>query len=182
MPEPARAAVLTPPAPQQLAGELAGPDRILTLLEIAAVLGGFAHLELRLFGRLGEMAPKAASPELCVWASAASMSAAWRAGQLAGLLPVSTGLPGTDEVTVSPGPLVDGVCEALDGAAVDEAFVTWMAAAVYPGLLAGYEARRATLSPAADGPVDQVLGRLVADVQSQLTITRGLLKDPGRGA
>jgi hypothetical protein len=161
---------------------LAGPDRPLTLLESARVFGGLRHLELELFTQLGRRAPEAQSPSVTVWASSASMAAAWRASLLEGLLPFSKGLPGLEESTRSAGPLTDAVLGRLEAAATDETLAAFVAGELYPALLAAYGSRGDGLAPAADEPVRLALSRLTADLSYQLTSVKGLLEPPGSGA
>jgi len=140
------------------------------------------HLELELFALLGRRAPGVESPAVALWASSASMAAAWRASLLAGLLPVSKGLPGLEELTRSAGPLSDAALERLEAAAGDESFVAVVAGELYPALLAAYGSRGDDLAPAADEPVRLGLSRLTADLAYQLTSADRLLELPGRGA
>lgn len=166
----------------ELSGELAGPGRILTLEESAQVFGGFRHLELQLFVHLGQKAAQAEPAEVAVWASAASLGAAWRADLLAGLLPVSKGLPGIEDSTRSAGPLTDLAVGRLAGLQCDLSLVRSVAGELLPPLLEAYGIRRVTLSEAADGPVALLLSRLVNDLSGQLQTAGGLLIPPGRGA
>jgi hypothetical protein len=183
-----------------LAGLLSGigPDRedtFLTLHESAAWLGRIRYLELGVFERVGQRAASLRPAPVAGWAEAASLAAAWRASQIAELLPVSAGLPDAGALTRSAGAAID---EALDllgpppghdlvedpdgsgsaspGAAPDlvgpfldgPALVDHVATSFYPSLLAAYEARRRVHSPAADGPVLRVLVRVVADLRAEL--------------
>ncbi len=129
-------------------------------------------MELEAFGTLGKFAVArqgaAGAPELAVWASGSSLAHAWRAEQLESLLPVSVGLRGADECTMSPGGVVSEwvaglvrACSVGDGAPIVPG-----GADNWYGLLAGaYERRAAYAHPSADGPIVRVLGRLAADVR-----------------
>jgi hypothetical protein len=110
------------------------------------------------------------------------MAAAWRASLLAGLLPVSKGLPGLEELTRSAGPVSDAALERLEAAAGDESLVAVVVGELYPALLAAYGSRGDDLAPAADEPVRLGLSRLTADLAYQLTSADRLLELPGRGA
>ncbi|MHB8245709.1 MAG: hypothetical protein ACYDGN_10220 [Acidimicrobiales bacterium] len=156
----------------QLREELGGPARPLSLWETARVLGGLRWVELQgfeVFGRLGATAGVPASadePSVGVPASAASLAHAWRAAQIESLLPVSSGLPGADECTREPSPLVGEWVGGLRSATAAPS--DGLAAAVrswYGDLEAAYEARLAHVHPGADGPVQRILGRLLADLR-----------------
>lgn len=149
---------------------LRGPDGPLPLILAASVLGELCRLELSLFAWLGEAAPSCGSPEEVVWASSASLRAAWRASQLETLLPVSVGLPRAD---VAPAP--SGLSSAHG--VVTEVATTW-----YKVLAAAYSFRLDRLSSAADGPLERVLQRVLADLEAEQRSVPTLRKLPGRGA
>ena len=163
---------------EELAAELAGPRRALTLVESAAVLGGLRHAELALFAVLGRRAPLATSSEVAVWSASASLAAAWRAAELASLLPVSKGLPGVEASTRSSGASTDAALAALAAAEGDRALVAWTADPLYAALLQAYGSRADATAPAADLPVEVVLSRLVHDVSRQLEATEEILRTP----
>ncbi len=163
-----------------LLAELSGPSRSGGLVEQARVLGGLAYVEWALFERLGGVAPLLEDPAQTIWASSASLRAAWRAEALFSLLPVSVGLPGAKACTVSPGPNVDGALHLpaeLGGGEALGRTATW-----YEALLAVYATRASQLSEASDGPLGRVLARLMRDLTADLEILRGLTGVPGRGA
>jgi hypothetical protein len=160
-------------ARRDLIAELSGPPRPLQLVEQAAVAGGLRYVELALFARLGRAAPELGAAALTVWASSASMRAAWRAEALEELLPVSVGLPTGEACTVPPGPMTAALVNEAETAA------GW-AADVYEVLLAAYGIRLSNLSAAADPPFERVLTRLVADLDSERGALRRLLEGPGR--
>jgi hypothetical protein len=153
------------PSAEELACDLAGAPRALGLVEWGFVLGAMWRVELGLFERLGRCSVGAPVPAAVAgWAMGASFAAAWRAEQLASLLPVSVGLPGRAEVTSAAAGSVAG---ALDGLAeiADAELPLETASYWYPALASAYELRAAHLSPAGDGPHGVVLERLVGDVR-----------------
>ena len=173
-----------PPDPSDPAGgdglaeALAGPDRVLTLEEWAAALGGLRYVELALFELLGRAALGGAGPGdagpggagpggagYASWAGGASLQAAWRAEQIERLLPVSVGLPPAGEVTVAPSEQVASALEAL-GLLSGPELAAKVGATWYPALLAAYRRRSEALSEAADGPHGLVLVRVIADLEA----------------
>lgn len=152
-----------------IARELAGPDRPLSIVEMAGVLGRLCWVELQGFRILGEMAAGAGhlDPTSAVFSSSASMAHGWRACQLEALLPVSTGLPSPEEVTGPGGEAVAGFCEAMAtwGAAGPEELYA-SASAWYHVLGDGYQLRAAQLRQESDGPISRALSRLIADVSA----------------
>ncbi|MGA8679726.1 MAG: hypothetical protein ABSB54_15605 [Acidimicrobiales bacterium] len=161
--------------------ELRGPDGPLTMAATAGVLGGLCGVELELFGWLGRAAPSRPSPGEVVWASAASLRAAWRASELETLMPVSVGLAPTDGRS-SPAPAVAaGLALLAAGAAVDQA-VPEAALAWYDVLLEAYRFRLERRSAAADGPLARVLERVATDLEAERSVARRFAKAPGRYA
>jgi hypothetical protein len=135
-------------------------------------------VELALFSWLGHVAPSLEVPHEVAWASAASLRAAWRVAQLDPLLPVSAGIA----VTAMTRP-ADPVMNALEvlvtagHAAVPETTARW-----YGTLRSVYDRRIAYLSPAADGPLERVLGRVRADLEAEIQAAEAVCERPGRGA
>ena len=102
--------------------ELRGPDGPLTMAATAGVLGGLCGVELALFGWLGRAAPSRPSPGEVVWASAASLRAAWRASELesAACPSRSDWRPPTGAAHRAPA-VAAGLALLAAGAAVDQA-------------------------------------------------------------
>lgn len=169
--------------PAELAAELAGPEGPLPMAESAAVIGRLRLVELGLFAWLGTAAPSCPSAGEVVWASAASLRAAWRASQLETLLPVSAGLA-LPEAALRPGPALTAALVALraEGSSGRRAGVPETAATWYGVLQHAYGFRLERLSPAADGPLERVLRRVAADLHEEAETARGLRKPPERGA
>lgn len=134
-----------------------------SLLTTARLLGRMRYVELAAFSRLGRRAPTAGEAALAGFLAGASLAHAWRAAQLETHLPVSTTLPGPDELTVSPGPHLEAALDLLDRAD-DGPLLTALAEVLYPAMLAGYDARRAVASPASDPPLRRTLGRVRHDL------------------
>ena len=172
-----------------LAAELNGPDGPLAMIDTAGVIGALREVELALFGWLGRSAPSSSSPEEVVWASSASLRAAWRARELETLLPVSVGL--VPDAAVSPlssaaigslASLMSAVGERAGESDGGEAPLPETAAALYEVLASAYDFRLERLSRAADGPLERVLCRVATDLQAEQATVRRLGKQPGRGA
>lgn len=159
--------------------ELVGPRRVLTLLETAALVGSWERAELDLFevlGRKSRELPASLSP----WAASASRRAAWRAEELAALLPVSRGLPGADELIRPAGPAHSFAAAKLAAAAGDDLLAGVLG--FYDSLGSAYEARRALLSEAADGQFDIVLARVSEDLRGDESLLRAFAGDVGGAA
>lgn len=170
-------------------------SRPLTLLESAEVIGHMRFVELGAFERLGHRARQVASAPLATWLSGAALAHAYRASLLEDHLPVSAGLPGAGELTTSPGEHVDAALGLL-GPAPDQAeplaspaeapaapsargrdeaeLLVGLTDALYPAMLAGYEARLALASPASDPPLRRTLRRVVFDLSCVLEAGRDL--------
>lgn len=153
-------------AEEALLGSLAGPERPLTLLESAAVLGGLRFVELSAFVRLGSLARDGdLAPAAVVWSAEASLAHGRRASDLEVLLPVSAGLPSAAECTKSP----DGEVTAFLGALeqVSDPFSDEGAACLeflHRLLGRAYALRSSHGSPAADRAQRRVLERARQDV------------------
>jgi len=167
---------MTQVATEELAAELAGPLRPLTLIESAGVLGGLRYVELRLFTVLGRRAPIATPAEAALWAASASLAAVRRAGELAVLLPVSKGLPDADTLTRPPGNLAEAALADLEAAEAERTLVARTAHPLYAALAGAYGSRADAAAPAADAPAAAVLSRLAADVARQLEATEQTLR------
>jgi hypothetical protein len=159
------------------------------MTDTAGVIGGLREVELALFGWLGRSAPSCSSPEEVVWASAASLRAAWRARELETLLPVSVGLVPDAAVsclssaaTGSLTSLMSTVEERAGGSGGADESLPETAAALYEVLAGVYDFRLDRLSRAADGPLERVLCRVATDLQAEQAVVRRLRKQPGRGA
>jgi hypothetical protein len=164
--------------------ELRGPDGPLTMVDIAGVIGAFRDVEMALFSWLGRAAGSLKAADDVVWASSASLRAAWRAAQLEQLLPVSAGLPDAEPATASPGTAVAAALEALRALvppALPEA-AGRLASAWYAALLDAYGSRLDRLAPAADGALERVLRRLVTDLAIESAGVRGSPATLGRDA
>jgi len=119
------------------------------------------------------------------------MAHAWRASLVEGLLPVSVGLPGLAELTVIPqGPLAEELARALPDPAFDplprsrdsrgddgRSVVVGLCDRLYPLLLSEYSLRLELASPAADGPVIRVIGRVIADLEAVRSDGTSLFED-----
>ncbi|MGO8875747.1 MAG: hypothetical protein ACLQNG_08285 [Acidimicrobiales bacterium] len=166
-----------------LTAELRGPDGPLQMIDTARVVGALRAVELVLFAWLGRLAPTAGTPEEVVWASSASLQAAWRAGELQQLLPVSPGLEPVGDA-LAPSSRAAARLRELNAAEQVERpeRVPEVAAAWYRALAASYRFRLERLSPAADGPLGRVFCRVEADLQAEEEAVRRLPKPPGRSA
>jgi hypothetical protein len=164
--------------------ELSGPDRPLWLQDVAGVIGGLRDVEMALFCWLGRIAPTLTSAGEVAWASGASLRAAWRATQLEQLLPVSVGVAGAGGEAAPPDTPLGAAGEALGPApaASGSSTVLRLASAWYEALLQAYSFRLERLSTAADGPLERVLQRLVADLEAEQKVVRAFGLRPGRHA
>jgi hypothetical protein len=135
----------------------------LTLLESASLSGRFRFVELCFFEFLGELAPSVRDPSAAVYFSGASHAHAWRAELWARRLPVSSGLPGSVELTVG-GPVIGEVLELLATAESPGDTLGAFIMAIYPAMLTGYRRRLALAEEAPDGPVVRVVRRAIADL------------------
>ncbi len=195
-----RGGVVTTAELSGLLGASGHEDAFLTLHESAAGLGRLRYVEVGFFERVGRRAAHLEPSAVAIWAEGASLAAAWRAELLAELLPVSVGLPKSDELTCSAGAAVDLVLDRLGppareagrdtgpvlvptghgrhgGAPAGPALVEHVATTFYPGLLAAYESRRAACSPAADGPVLRAMVRVIADLHAELDAALQVRRD-----
>lgn len=177
-----------PPSPGGLAGvaeELRGPDGPLPMADTARVVGGLRRVELALFAALGHAAPLLAKPEQVVWASSASLRAAWRASQLECLVPVSAGLAPAAGTPDAVGTATAVALESLAARGASSgvpASVPDLAADWYDALLEAYRYRLERLSRAADGPLERVFVRVAGDLEAEADAERALRKVPGRDA
>jgi len=163
--------------------ELQGPDGPLQMIDTARVVGALRAVELALFSWLGHFAPSAGTPEAVVWASSASLRAAWRAGELQRLLPVSPGLELAGDALTPSSTAATRLRELSAGEQAERRDrVPEVAAAWYQALAVAYRFRLERLSPAADGPLERVFCRVEADLQAEEGAVRGLPKQPGRSA
>jgi hypothetical protein len=159
-----------PELPAQLgdvAAELRGPERPLQMADVAGAIGRLRDVEMALFSWLGRTARTLEAADEVVWASAASLRAAWRAAQLEQLLPVSAGLAGAAAAMQPLATATETAIEALDSPEPPgrPGNVPRVASSWYDVLLAAYGCRLRWLSPAADGPLERVLERLVKDLE-----------------
>jgi len=169
----------------RVAAELSGPDGPLAMADTARIIGGLRLVELVLFDALGHAAPLLAEPEQVVWASSASLRAAWRGSQLECLVPVSTGLAPAAGTPDPVGPATGSGLEALASlrtASEVPVHLPEMVAGWYEVLLAAYRYRLERLSAAADGPLERVFLRVACDLEAEADAERALRKLPGRGA
>jgi len=152
----------------EVSAELRGPERPLLMVEAARVLGRLFDVEMALFSWLGRTARSLESADEVVWASGASLRAAWRAAQLEQLLPVSVGL-GSAEAPASPRSATTAALEAVGALAAPGTpyDAPGLAMAWYAVLLDAYRWRLQWLSPAADGALERVLERLVTDLGTE---------------
>jgi hypothetical protein len=156
----------------------------LNLLDTSRKLGALRAVELTCFRRLGERAPGLVPASCARWAASASLAHAWRASLLESLLPVSTGLPGLEELTVLPENHLgdelaralperdDGSCSAGTAPGSRDSppdtglqLVADVTGGLYPLLLAEYALRLELCTQAADGAVVRTIGRAVADLE-----------------
>ena len=161
--------------------ELRGPDGPLTMAATAGVLGGLCGVELELFGWLGRAAPSRPSPGEVVWASAASLRAAWRASELETLMPVSVGLAPTDGRS-SPGRRLPPGWRCWPPAPLSIKRSRRPSSRWYDVLLEAYRFRLERRSAAADGPLARVLERVATDLEAERSVARRFAKAPGRYA
>ncbi|MDA8034253.1 MAG: hypothetical protein M0T71_08825 [Actinomycetota bacterium] len=158
-----------------------GPGRHPTsLLATATLVGRMRAVELAAFALLGRRARAAAPPGLAAFLAGASHAHAWRAGQLEGHLPVSVTLPSAGDLTVTAGPHVERALRLLEDGE-DAPLVAALGTALYPAMLAGYDARLALASPAADPPLVRTLGRLRHDLAALAEEARRHADGPGGG-
>lgn len=150
---------------EEVLEELAGPARRLLLIESAVALGGLFWVELEAFGLLGRLSSSGSLPAVeAMKAAGAARGHAWRAAQLEELLPVSSGLPGHDELAVSPGAAASRWVGSLAGLFAPEQEprrLQW-----YRELGAAYKRRLVHASPASDAATVRVLGRLLSDIEA----------------
>lgn len=150
------------PVADRLVDLLAGPAEPLGLVALAHVLGGVRYVELEAFRSLGQLSAEAGTkPAVAVRASGAALAHAWRARQLEALLPVSAGLPGAADVTLSPGPAVDALLGRLWAGDPE------VTAGLSVVLAATYRRRLAHPHPSAEPFVARTLGRLLHDVEER---------------
>jgi hypothetical protein len=161
--------------------ELGRPDRPLTMEDMAGVIGAFRDVEMALFSWLGRIAPTLSSADEVGWASGASLRAAWRAAQIEQLLPVSVGVPCACDTSASRRPALGACLEALEACTPPNGpgNVSGIVSHWYAALLQAYKGRLAHLSAAADGPLERVLQRLVADLEAERTAARAFRQGPG---
>ncbi|HXY45062.1 MAG TPA: hypothetical protein VEH29_12820 [Acidimicrobiales bacterium] len=164
-----------------VAAALRGPDGPLTMVATADAIAAFRGVELALFSWLGRVAPACGSPAEVVWASSASLRAAWRATELETLLPVSAGLTATAGGEAGHGAAA-GLASLVGEATSAESGVPAAVLSFYDVLLEAYRFRLERASPAADGPLQRVLERITGDLEAECNLVRGLVKAPGRGA
>ncbi len=161
-------------------------SRPLSLHDSVAHVGGCRHVELACFAIAGRAAPRVGAP-FAGFLSGASLAHAWRAAQLAELLPVSVGLPEATAVTKSPGVLANEAMALLEGAAGHDgdiaddgrALTAGLVRALYPAMADGYRARFARCDPAPDAALARTLQRLLADLESVAENGLALLVDAG---
>jgi len=165
--------------------ELRGSEHPLQMADVAGVLGRFRDVELALFSWLGRTSRSLESAEEVVWASGASLRAAWRATQLEQLLPVSVGLGRTEAPSPSPTVATATALEALERLVPSDppgsGFAAGLASAWYAALLDAYRYRLRWLSAAADGPLERLLERLLADLGAEKQLCE-VFGSPGRDA
>jgi hypothetical protein len=149
-------------APEAPAG--APPIRPFSLLEQAHAVGALVAAERLLFELLGRRATDGGlTAPLSVWASGASLRAAWRAEQLAALLPVSVGLPAAGELTASPPH--DLRITLLEGSGETDIAIDCLA--LYEELAQRYARYLKAASEAADKTYGIVLRRVIADLSDE---------------
>lgn len=167
-----------------VAADLGGPDRPLMMEDIASVIGALREVEVALFSWLGSTAPSLESSAEVAWASGASLRAGWRATQLEPLVPVSVGVPGSGGDTASSGTALGTAVASLGQSRPQSGpgAVAGLALEWYDALLRAYEFRLGRLSAAADGPIERVFQRLVADLRAEQAAARTLRQRPGRDA
>jgi hypothetical protein len=137
------------------------------LLGTAEFLGHYRYVELECFERLGALAPRVEQPFLASYLAGAARAHAYRAALIEALLPVSVGLPGAVELTISPDSRLEGAFEELLDRD-EEALLGELVLVAYPALLAGYRARFARCSMFSDPPLRRCLVRLMADLAAQI--------------
>lgn len=151
----------------------------LGIVASARVTGGLRFVELACFELLGRSAPECAWPAGAGFLAAAALAHAWRAGQLAELLPVSAGLPGASACTASPGPAADEAISLLCelSSAAPGAFVHAVVQLLYPALDASYAGREQSLQEASDAALARTLRRVRADLAEVRRDGGALLRD-----
>ncbi|MGH9170775.1 MAG: hypothetical protein ACRD0Z_07880 [Acidimicrobiales bacterium] len=145
----------------------------------AEAVGSLVYVERRLFEQLGAVAGRLRAG-WAGWASSASLRAAWRAEQLAALLPVSVGLPAPDDL-VKPrqAGLVEGLADLVSPPATGPDLgrnVLYL----YDELLAAYARELKNSSPVADEPYAIVLRRVMADLGDDRSRLHRCVEAPGR--
>ncbi len=163
-------------------------------------LGGWRAIELAAFARLGAWALHEPDDAAARWCASASLAHAWRAEQLAELLPVSVGLPSAEECTVRPpGPLSEALDRALPPALEPadgtrsagppggdsppdggRELVERLVGGLYVLLGAAYAGRIEGARPASDGPVIRTITRVWFDLR-ELTEQGERLMSHSRG-
>ncbi len=146
----------------------------LTLRESVDLLGRYRYVELALFRALGERSVAVAHPATARYLSAASGAHGWRARTIESLLPVSVGLPGTEECTRSPSAHLDAAVSLLVAPGPDAAVLGALVEVLYPAMLDAYRERLGVASPAADGPLTRALERCIGDLVTVLEEGRSL--------
>jgi hypothetical protein len=144
------------------------------------MLGRYRYVELLLFVGLGGRAPKAERSEVAVFLSGAARAHGFRAALLEARLPVSVGLPGAAELTVSFDPRLDAALGALMSYSDDD-LLGAVTGALYPAMIEAYGAHLRICSPVSDAPVRRCLGRVAADLADVQTEGAALVTVGGDG-
>ena len=135
----------------------------LTLLQQADLLGRERYVELSLAELLGSAASQAEDPAMVVLLNGLGQAHRYRAHLIEAEIPISLGLPHTEEVTVAPSP-------AHERQLVDLAALAPLALAAvvigewYPAIFLSYQTHQALCSEAGDPPIVRLLDRLLDDL------------------
>jgi len=138
----------------------------LTLGQSADLLGRYRYVELAAFGAVGARATGAHAPQIVRYLAGAAAAHGWRARQIEERLPVSVGLPGTEECTRSPSVIVDQAIALAVEPGSDDEVVAALVAGLYPAMADAYRDRMAAASWASDAPVVRAIGRVLDDLEA----------------
>ncbi len=138
-----------------------------SLLDGGRVVGRLVWLESQLFEVVGRWVESTPEPRPKVLFATVSRHAAWRAEQLATLLPEVAGGPTRAEL-VAPGADEAAAIERLTGAAGTAARVRALCSDVVPWVVAAATAARDGSTAIADGAAARILGLVIADERADL--------------
>ncbi|MGH9148998.1 MAG: hypothetical protein ACRD0F_01485 [Acidimicrobiales bacterium] len=132
----------------------------MTLIEQAAAVARFAHLERGLFEALGGWVATVPEPEVKLHLATHSRRHAWHADLCDDLLPAASGL---DRPSGEPPPAVVALFGAVAAPTATLERLVGAYRVVLPRLLATYDRHCRRANPASDGPMVRALQRISAD-------------------